>query len=136
MSLYGKATVACNLNFYNRYVTTNNLNDAGTTDPEPGDFDVTVPIYTLLANVSTATSGFLEHKIISGGGSAGLVAGGCLLTDAGYAIVTVKPFVTCGSATADKTPWGGPLSLEWTDPFFIPSYLTSGRGRGGLGSAN
>ena len=133
MSLYGKATVACDLKFFNRYVTTANLNVLVT---DPDDFDVSVPIYTLLAAVSTATSGFLEHKIISGGGDAALVAGGCLLTDAGYAIVTVKPFVTCGSATADKTPWGGPLSLEWTDPFVIPSYLTSGRGRGGLGSAN
>jgi len=33
--------------------------------------------------------------------------------------------------------WGGPLSLIWKAPWAsIPDYLTSGRGRGGLGSTN
>jgi hypothetical protein len=33
--------------------------------------------------------------------------------------------------------WGGPLTLVFKDPWAsIPDYLTSGRGRGGLGSAN
>ena len=90
---------------------------------------------TVLTAASTSVSGFLEHKIIEGGGDIGLTAGGCILTSTDETAL-VKPFVTCGSATDDKVPWGGPISVEWTDPFVLPAYLTSGRGRGGLGSAN
>ena len=91
---------------------------------------------TVLTAASTSVSGFLEHKIIEGGGDLGLATTTCALTSTAEAAL-VKPFICCGHAAAgDKVPFGGPISVEWTDPFVLPAYLTSGRGRGGLGSAN